>query len=148
MRRGGDGVVTVPASAHGLTGGLYGRVGEDALRRLLWLFYERVMQDELLAPVFQAKLGTFPRDGWPVHLQRLEGFWRAVMGGPSAYRGQPGPAHRGHGIGPAHFERWLWLWEQTLREQLAPPEAEALLTMAGRMRGSLERFAALPAEPS
>ncbi|WP_237725077.1 hypothetical protein [Deinococcus alpinitundrae] len=46
----------------------------------------------------------------------------------------------GLGIAPEHFNRWLALWEETLREQLEPPEAEALLTLARRMRPNLERF--------
>ncbi len=125
---------------------VYGRLGPDTLRRLLRLFYAQVMKDELLAPVFQAQLGTFPKDGWPVHLQRLEAFWRAVTGGPSLYRGRPGTARQGLGIGLAHFERWLWLWEQTLRTELPLAEAQTLLTMAQRMRVNLERAAAMPQE--
>lgn len=120
---------------------LFARVGEENLRRLLWSFYARVTQDPDLGPVFTRKIGPFPRAGWPMHIARLEGFWRAVTGGPSAYRGQPGPAHGGLGIGPAHFGRWLALWEETLEQQLGPAEAAALLTLARRMRPNLERFA-------
>ncbi|MDO4246556.1 MAG: group III truncated hemoglobin [Deinococcus sp.] len=120
---------------------LFDRIGDEALRRLLWAFYARVMEDEELAPVFRQKLGPFPGAGWPLHITRLEGFWRAVTHGPSAYRGQPGPAHRGLGIGPAHFDRWLTLWELTLSAELPPAEAEAMLHLAQRMRASLERFA-------
>lgn len=123
---------------------LFDRIGEDALRPLLWLFYERVTGDELLAPIFRAKLGTFPKDGWPVHISRLEGFWRATTGGPSTYRGQPGPAHQGHGLEAQHFERWLEIWAEILRERFDPPEAEELLRMASRMRVNLQRVAALP----
>ena len=123
------------------TSPLFDRIGDGALRRLLWAFYARVMDDETLAPVFRQKLGPFPGAGWPLHIRRLEGFWRAVTHGPSAYRGQPGPAHRGLGIGPAHFDRWLALWELTLTEELPPAEAQAMLQLAQRMRVSLERFA-------
>lgn len=120
---------------------LFGRVGEEALRRVLWRFYARVMADDLLSAVFQHKLGPFPKAAWPMHIMRLEGFWRAVMQGPSEYRGQPGPAHRGLGISAEHFERWLMLWEQTLQEELPVTEAGEMLTLARKMRPSLERFA-------
>lgn len=120
---------------------LFARIGEEGLRRLLWAFYAKVTQDEELGPVFTRKIGPFPGAGWPVHMARLEGFWRAVTGGPSAYRGQPGPAHSGLGAGNAHFDRWLELWAQTLQEQLAPAEAQAMLTLAQRMRVTLQRFA-------
>lgn len=121
---------------------LFARLGDEALRRVLWAFYAKATQDELLGPVFTRRIGPFPRAGWPMHIVRLEGFWRAVTGGPSAYRGQPGPAHAHLGIAPEHFDRWLALWEETLREHLDPPEAAALLTLARRMRGTLERHAA------
>lgn len=125
---------------------LFGRIGEERLRALLWAFYARVTQDEQLGPIFIRKIGPFPQAGWPVHIARLEGFWRAVTGGPSAYRGHPGPAHSGLGATDAHFGRWLELWEETLNEQLPPAEAQAMLTLARRMRVTLERFA-LPRDP-
>lgn len=120
---------------------LFSRIGEENLRRLLWNFYARIMNDAELAPVFESKLGRFPKAAWPMHIMRLEGFWRAVTHGPSQYRGQPGPAHQGLGVGPTHFDRWLALWEQTLGEELPPEEARAMLELARRMRVSLERFA-------
>lgn len=129
-------------------GAVFARLGDDALRRVLWAFYARATADEALGPVFTRKLGPFPRGGWPVHLARLEGFWRAVTGGPGAYRGQPGAAHMGLGLGPEHFDRWLVLWEETLREQLGPREAAALLTLARRMRPGLERHALARTEPA
>ena len=125
---------------------LFGRIGEQALRRVLWAFYARVMEDPELSPVFRQKIGPFPGAGWPLHIRRLEGFWRAVTHGPSAYRGQPGPAHRGLGIGAAHFDRWLGLWDSTLAGHLPPAEAQAMLDLARRMRVSLERFAVQPGE--
>ena len=120
---------------------LFARIGEERLRRVLWAFYARATADSLLGPVFTQKIGPFPRGGWPLHIARLEGFWRAVTGGPGAYRGQPGPAHAGLGIGPEHFGRWLALWEMTLRAELNAPEAGEMLALAGRMRVNLERWA-------
>lgn len=120
---------------------VFARMGEERLRRTLWAFYAKVVQDELLGPVFVGKIGSFPNAGWPVHLLRLEGFWRAVLGAESAYKGQPGPAHMGLGADERHFNRWLALWAETLHEQLDPPEAETLLMLAGRMRVNLQRFA-------
>lgn len=133
--------MTRPIPLHGGMPSLFDRIGEERLRRLLWTFYAKVMQDPILAPVFLAKVGPFPEGGWPVHIARLEGFWRAVTHGPSDYKGRPGAAHIGLGIGSEHFERWLELWEQTLNEQLPTTEAQALLQAAQRMRVHLERMA-------
>ena len=64
-----------------------------------------------------------------------------IRDSPSAYRGQPGPAHMNLGITPEHFDRWLALWEQTLPEYMGEQEALAMLTLARRMRPNLQRFA-------
>ena len=120
---------------------LFSRIGEERMRRTLWAFYAKVVQDDLLGPVFVRKIGPFPHAGWPVHMMRLEGFWRAVLGAQSAYKGQPGPAHMNLGADERHFGRWLQLWAETLNEQLDPPEAETLVMLASRMRVNLQRFA-------
>lgn len=116
------------------------QIGEDVFRGTLWDFYGRVVADELLGPVFTAKIGPFPRGGWPIHMVRIESFWRAVLGGESSYHGQPGPAHRGLNITPPHFDRWLSLWKETLTDHLTPEQAEQLYLRASRMRVHLERF--------
>lgn len=134
--------MTQPIPLLGATPTLFDRVGAERLRRLLWDFYGRVMTDALLAPVFAARVGPFPDGGWPVHIARIEGFWRAVTHGPGEYRGRPGAAHAGLGVGAAHFDRWLELWERTLGEHLPPTEAAALLELARRMRPNLQRIAA------
>lgn len=134
--------MTLPIPLQGAQPTLFDRIGAERLRALLWEFYRRVCEDELLGPVFTKKIGPFPGAGWPMHLARIEGFWRSVTHGPGAYRGQPGQAHMSLGIGPEHFDRWLSLWETALGDFLEPPEAEALLGAAQRMRPTLERFAA------
>lgn len=119
----------------------HAQIGEEAFRRLLWDFYSRVVQDDLLGPVFTKQVGPFPRGGWPVHMVRIESFWRAVLGGESNYTGQPGQAHIGLGISAAHFDRWLALWQQTLGEHLNEQQAAELYGRAARMRVYLERVA-------
>lgn len=124
-------------------GSIFERIGAENLRRLLWDFYGRVCRDSQLGPIFEGKIGPFPRAGWPAHIALIEGFWRAVTGGPSGYRGRPGPAHVGLGIESQHFDRWLQLWAETLPAHMGEAEAAHLLTMAGRMRINLARFAAM-----
>ncbi|WP_261665120.1 group III truncated hemoglobin [Deinococcus sp. Marseille-Q6407] len=134
--------MTVPIPLEG--GGqptLFERIGAQPLQALLWDFYARVCQDPELGPVFRDRLGPFPQAGWPLHLARVEGFWRSVTRGPGAYRGQPGQAHLNLGIQPHHFDRWLALWEETLPGYMGEAEALSLLSTARRMRPTLERFA-------
>lgn len=130
---------SIPLEGGQLT--LFDRIGAQSLQALLWDFYGRVCQDPDIGPVFERKIGPFPGAGWPMHLARIEGFWRSVTRGPGAYHGKPGQAHTGLGIRPEHFDRWLALWEEALGDHLPPPETAALLDMARRMRPTLERFA-------
>lgn len=133
--------MTQPLPLLGGQPSLFERIGETRLRALLWEFYRRVCADEELGPIFEGKIGPFPAAGWPMHIARIDGFWRSVTHGPSAYRGQPGQAHMNLGIAPHHFDRWLDLWAQTLPEFMGEAEATSLLVTAQRMRPTLERFA-------
>ena len=54
--------------------------GIDALNRLTTRFYERVAQDELLAPVF-AHMGA-------EHPAHVAAFLAEVLGGPATYSGR------------------------------------------------------------
>jgi len=58
--------------------------GKPAFERLFTRFYERVADDELLAPVF-AKMD-------PAHAQHVAAFVAEVFGGPKTYSGE----HGGH----------------------------------------------------
>lgn len=115
--------------------------GSQTLQLIVRDFYRKAVQDPLLGPVFTRVIGPHPGAGWPVHLARLDGFWRAVTGGPHSYRGQPGLAHMGLGLTPTHFERWLELWDETAREHLPPEQAQALLVAAQRMATNMQRMA-------
>ena len=127
---------------------LFEQIGAEQLTALLWEFYRRVCGDPQLGPVFTQRLGPFPGAAWPLHIARVEGFWRSVTRGPGAYRGQPGQAHLNLGAQPEHFDRWLSLWAQTLPDFMGQAEAAALLRAAERMRPTLERFAIHGQAPS
>ena len=85
---------------------LFERIGgEDALRAAVDGFYQRVLHDPLLAPLFAGVDNA--------RLQRhQQQFLTLAMGGPNAYTGRDlGSAHRRlvsqFGIGDAEFDRVL-----------------------------------------
>ena len=81
-------------------------------------FYSKVRHDPLLEPVFVGRVSN-----WPAHQEKMVGFWRSVLLGTKEYKGHLMAMHaRLPGIAPAHFERWLELFDQALHEAL-PPEA-------------------------
>ena len=104
--------------------------------RIVWFvhrFYGRVREDDLLGPVFLARLGT----DWQPHLDRLVSFWTLIALGRGSYDGRPLEVHRsvaaGHPLTAEHFRRWLDLFSQTADELGSPAAARFLTGRAARM---------------
>jgi hemoglobin len=102
---------------------------EDLVRR----FYAHVRQDELLGPVFAARITD-----WEPHLLRICAFWSSVALMSGAYQGQPMQVHLPLAIGARHFDRWLMLFGETARESCPPKAAERFVELAERVAESLE----------
>lgn len=94
-------------------------VTEETVARLVELFYERARRDSLLGPVFEQAV-----EDWEGHLAVIRRFWvQHLIGGPHRGGGMF-MAHAQLPIEPAHFDRWLALFDATAAE-LLPPEAHA-----------------------
>jgi hemoglobin len=101
--------------------GLAAGIDEPLIAELVDRFYARVRQDELIGPVFEARV-----EDWDEHLAKLRAFWSSVVLMTGRYKGQPMPVHAAIGeITDAHFERWLSLFADTAKT-VCPPEAAAL----------------------
>ena len=103
-----------------------GAGGLDGLRALSTAFYRRVLEDELLAPVFEH---------FTAHHTEYVAVWLAeVFGGPADYTARLGghhsllQAHLGLRIRDEHRARWLELMEAAIDEVLPDrPETAASL---------------------
>ena len=115
------------------------RTGIDAatIERLVHTFYERVRDDELLGPIFDARIKD-----WDAHLARMCLFWSSVALGSGTYQGSPMQAHAPLPVDANHFDRWLALFEATANE-VCPPAAEHFVVRARRIAQSLELGVAL-----
>ena len=120
---------------------------DEALGRLVVLFYARVRADAELGPIFNDAIGD-----WPAHLEKLTAFWSSVMLTTARYKGNPVAAHALHKarITPALFQRWLTVWQQTTAETMPAAVAVALQTKAARIAESLQLalFFELSASPA
>lgn len=103
-------------------------------RHLVDGFYSKVRDDALLGPVFAKRI-----DDWSEHLDTMARFWSQIVFGMPVYHGSPPIAHRGLGIAPEHFSRWLALWHQTVRELFAGPTADDVVARADRIAIVLAR---------
>ena len=106
---------------------------ETAIACLVDTFYERVREDALLGPVFNAAVHD-----WPAHKRTLTDFWCSVALRANRYRGNPMGVHRAlSGIGEAHFQRWLALWRETVPRVIEAEGAARLVEHAERIGVSL-----------
>ncbi|GGH57664.1 preprotein translocase subunit TatC [Comamonas phosphati] len=106
---------------------------EDEVARLVHAFYARVRQDEVLGPIFDARITD-----WDHHLAKLVDFWSAILRRTARFSGAPMPKHAAlPGLSPELFERWLGLFEATLAEQPNRAMAEQAGQAARRIAQSL-----------
>ena len=94
-------------------------------------FYYQVRTDELIGPIFNAKIGD---SNWPAHLSKMHGFWNTVLFGAVEYRGNPFSHHVRLGIKKEHFDRWISLFEKTVRDLFSGEKANEAILRAKKMR--------------
>ena len=118
-----------------ITADIVARTGLDeaTIETLVRTFYGKVMQDDLLAPVFDARITD-----WEPHLQRMCAFWSSVALLTGRYSGQPMAKHQPLPVDAAYFDRWLTLFEETARETCTPAGAEHVVERARMIAQSLE----------
>jgi hemoglobin len=110
-------------------------VTEEMIRSVVIEFYRRARRDVLLGPIFEAHIAE-----WPEHLDRMTDFWSAALRKTGRYTGNPVESHRRvPSLAAGHFDRWIILFEQTVRDLCPPREAEAFLARALRMRERLTK---------
>ena len=110
-------------------------VTEKMVEALVETFYGRAHADPLLGPFFAA---TIP--DWQEHLATVGAFWSRALLGTDRYRGCVMGAHTHLRMAPAHFDRWMALFEQSARETLSPAGYERAMSVAGFIDERLREF--------
>lgn len=102
----------------------------EEIAEMVRRFYADVTQDDLLGPMFN----DIAQVDWSEHLPKLTAFWCRALLGQSGYSGNPFRAHavvhRQRPFTPAHFERWLSLFHETLALGWTGPRADHALELA------------------
>ena len=101
----------------------------DKIKNLVDLFYGKVKNDKLIGPIFEQKI----KGNWEKHLEKMYLFWQTVLLKEHTYYGSPFPPHAKLPIDKQHFERWLLLFQQTLRENFFGEKATEALWRAEKM---------------
>ena len=98
--------------------------------QLVATFYTKATTDPIIGHIFTevAKLNL------EAHLPVICDFWESVLLGNMVYRGNPMRKHlalaRKTALQGEHFEVWLGLWEETVRELFAGEKAELAIFRA------------------
>ena len=111
-------------------------IDEAYISILVETFYSRIRANGLIGPIFERAIG----DNWDRHLSTMKDFWASVALNAGTYSGRPVPAHKKHtDIQPRHFDIWLTLFNETLKDTAPTPGAAAyFMERAGRIAQSLQ----------
>ena len=107
----------------------------DDIKRLVDVFYERIRENRLLAPVFNAKI----EDRWPQHLEKMYRFWQTVLLEEHTYFGSPFMPHAGLPVDGEHFAAWITLFNATVDELFTGDKADEAKWRAAKMAQMFER---------
>jgi hemoglobin len=101
----------------------------DDVRQLVDTFYGTIKQDNLLAAIFDDKIGG----RWPEHLEKMYRFWQTVLLEEHTYYGSPFPPHAGLPVEREHFTRWLQIFRDTVDSLFRGEKAEKAKWQGERM---------------
>lgn len=106
---------------------------------LLQNFYTRIFEDDLLGRIFV----EVARMDLERHLPTLGDFWEKVLFNTGVYGGQMMNVHRRihelEALTPAHFERWLDVWDRTIDATFVGTTADQAKAHAARIAVAMQR---------
>lgn len=121
-----DNPLTQPGPAHP-------DITDAAIARVISTFYGRAREDEVLGPIFNRAV-----DDWDHHIEQITDFWSSILLRTGRYSGRPLNPHLRLPIEGRHFDRWLELFEQTVREIESEGAADAYMVRARRIADNFE----------
>lgn len=124
-----------------LDGAALASVNEETIRRLVHGFYDAVLQDNLIGPIFSREV---EQDRWPAHLEKMCAFWSSLLLKTRRYQGRPLRPHLLIAeLKDEHFQRWISLFAATAKRVFNAEDAEAVAGVAMRIANSFRLSIAL-----
>jgi hemoglobin len=118
------------------------------IERFVDLFYERLLADERLAPIF---INVVAID-LAVHLPHIKDYWCKLLLGEKAYQRHTMNIHRQlHATQPLQaedFERWLHTFITTVDDYFAGPRAERAKQVAAAIAANMQKSLPPAGSPS
>ncbi|MDV7188277.1 group III truncated hemoglobin [Lutibacter sp. TH_r2] len=101
-------------------------------------FYKHVVKDDTIGFFFT---NVVPVD-WAKHMPIMYSFWETLILGNGDYRGNPMLKHislnRKEKMLPKHFDKWLELWETTIKANFKGENAIKALQKAQQIGGLMK----------
>ncbi len=121
-------------------GGKAGAVTVEQIREMVELFYGRMREDDLVGPIFLARVND-----WEAHYEKMTRFWSSAVLRTGSYSGRPLEVHRFGGedggdefrLSEAHFVRWVEVYTQTAEDVFGIEGAKPFLNVARAMASSI-----------
>jgi len=97
-------------------------INRTHIETMVLRFYGKILDDELVAPFFIAKLGDdMQNDYWQPHIELLINFWSTMILNDASYNGNPMRPHFYIGeLTQETFKQWLKLFFETVDEVFIP----------------------------
>ncbi|MBO9566734.1 MAG: group III truncated hemoglobin [Niastella sp.] len=93
-------------------------------------FYKKVVPDKLIGHFF-TRVVHFT---WEEHIPVMISFWDTVLFAKLSYKGNPMVKHIEldalYPLDPLHFDRWLYLWQETVHQLFAGDKANEAIDRA------------------
>jgi hemoglobin len=121
---------------------LHNEITKENLNTLVVKFYTKVVNDELIGPIFTDTLGKdINSDTWKAHIQLITDFWASIAFGDLAYTGSPFAPHikLKERLSIKAFEQWLKLFFETLNTIYEPQIAQQFLARSKNIAGNFIR---------
>ncbi|TRX52072.1 group III truncated hemoglobin [Fulvivirga sp. M361] len=101
-------------------------------------FYKRVIMDELIGYFFTQVV----RLDWNTHIPVMYDFWETTLLGNIKYKGNPMLKHieldKKEPLTTGHFDRWLSIWESTIKENFMGEKADEAIKRATQIGGVMK----------
>lgn len=110
----------------------------DNIIRFVDLFYQKIFQDGLLAPIFTevAKVNVLE------HKQHIYAYWQKLLLADPAYQRNTMEVHRRlndkQRLRPEEYRQWLALFKQTADEGFSGAYTERAVKIAENIAGNME----------
>lgn len=114
-------------------------ITEDNLQVFTKAFYDAVQEDDLLGPVFHARIGTTDED-WAPHMERVNQFWSSLLLNKGTFKGKMVPIHNQiPNLETEHFKRWMEIFMATVNTYYATSPSLDLMIKAQTVMRTLHR---------